>query len=151
MGVIAWKQMNKEKIVMDQKRIKVLIVDDNFPNRIFLAKCLEEYGTIISVDNGKEALLLFEQALKESKPFDLICLDIMMPEIDGRMVLKQIRTMEEERGINLKNRSKIIMLSALDDKDTVIGSFEDQCDGYLVKPFNREEIQECLVRFRWLI
>ena len=143
--------MNREKITIDQKQIKVLVVDDNLPNRIFLCKCLEEYGTIEAADNGKAALQLFEQALNQDKPFDLICLDIMMPEMDGRMVLKHIRSAESERGINLKNRSKILMLSALDDRDTVIGSFEDQCDGYLVKPFNREEIEEYLVRFRWLI
>lgn len=138
-------------MVTEQKRIKVLIADDNLPNRIFLAKCLEEYGTIESVENGKEALLLFEQALNQNRPFDLICLDIMMPDMDGRMTLKHIRFMENERGISFKNRSKILMLSALDDKDSVIGAFEDQCDGYLVKPFNRAEIQECLIRFRWLI
>ena len=135
----------------DQKRIKVLIADDNLPNRIFLAKCLEEYGTIESVEDGKQAVERFEKALNQNKPYDLICLDIMMPVMDGRTALKRIRAIENERGIDLRNRSKILMLSALDDKDNVIGSFEDQCDGYLVKPFNRTEIQECLVRFRWLI
>ena len=137
-------------MVTEQKRIKVLIADDNLPNRIFLVKCLEEYGIIESVEDGKEALARFEQALNQNAPFNLICLDIMMPEMDGRTTLKHIRAIENERGINLKNRSKILMLSALDDKDTVIGSFEDQCDGYLVKPFNRAEIQEYLVRFRWI-
>ena len=136
---------------MDQKRIKVLIVDDNLTNRIFLSKCLEEYGSIESAENGREALDLFEKALNLGDPFDLICLDIMMPDMDGRKTLKLMRGLEDERGISLKDRSKILMLSALDDRDNVIGSFEDHCDGYLVKPFNRGEIQEYLIRFRWLI
>ena len=125
----------------------VLLADDDAKIRELLELYLTKEGfAVVHASDGAEAILKAQQL----KP-DLIVLDIMMPVMDGRTALKRIRAIENERGIDLRNRSKILMLSALDDKDNVIGSFEDQCDGYLVKPFNRTEIQECLVRFRWLI
>ncbi len=64
----------------------------------------------------------------------------MMPGMDGREALKQIRSIEKEKGIGGFDHAKIIMTTALKDTDNVMGSFKDQCDGYIVKPIDKQKL-----------
>ncbi|MCJ8345430.1 response regulator [bacterium] len=119
--------------------MKTLIAEDEFVNRKLLQKFLSRYGdTDITID-GKEAIEAFKIALDEGEPYDLLCLDIMMPEVDGIKALKEIRAIEESRGISIGDNSvKIMMTTALNDSKHVLGAFRSGCESYLVKPFTRE-------------
>ena len=79
--------------------MKTLIVEDEFTSRRLLQKILAAYGECDIAIHGKEALEAFRLARDEREPYDLICLDIMMPEMDGQETLKMIRKTEEEMGI----------------------------------------------------
>ncbi|HMK65399.1 MAG TPA: response regulator, partial [Thermodesulfobacteriota bacterium] len=84
---------------------------------------------------------------KELKPYDLICLDIMMPEMDGQELLKKICSAESDMGVP---EVKIIMTTALDDSKNIMTAFRNQCEAYLVKPIRREKVEEQLRAFGFL-
>ena len=79
-------------------------------------------------------------AIEDNQPYDLICLDIMMPEVDGIMALKKIRQLEAQKGLNPETRSKIIMTTALSDKSHVLEAAQANCDGFLVKPIIKDRL-----------
>ena len=117
--------------------MKTLIVDDNFTNRVLLQAIMKDYGTTDIAVNGKESLEVICKAMDEGDPYDLICLDIMMPEMDGQEALKTIRASEKERGIAVGDGVKIIMTTALDDSSNIMASFREQCDAYITKPIHK--------------
>jgi len=117
---------------------QVLVVDDNESNRDVLTRRLKRHGLAVeTVVNGQEAL-----SLVRSRPFDLVLLDMIMPEVDGYTVLQQIKADPQTRHI------PIIMISALDELDSVIRCIEAGAEDYLPKPFNpillRARIGACL-------
>jgi len=124
--------------------MKVLIAEDDFTSRMFLKKFLSKYGECDQVVDGLEALDAVLISLKEQKPYDLICLDIMMPKVDGVKVLKAIRELETQKGILPEKRAKIIMTTALAETPFVQSAFDYGCEGYATKPINMEEFVNVL-------
>ena len=116
--------------------MKTLIVEDEFTSRALLREFLKRYGTPQVAMNGKEAVAAVRVALDAEDPFNLICLDIMMPEMDGQQALKKIRRMEQEAGVTQEKRAKVIMTTAHADKDNVLEAMRGQCDYFLVKPID---------------
>jgi len=127
--------------------MKSLVVDDDFFSRRILQTILSGYGEAHVAVDGKEALFAFEQSLAEEAPYDVICLDIMMPEIDGLGVLKKIREIEEKKGIFGNDGAKIIMTTALDDSDSIKMAFREQCESYLIKPISKTKLAKILTEF----
>ena len=117
--------------------MKILIVEDDFVSRCILQKFLSSYGTSDIAINGKEAINAFSFAWQEKDPYELICLDIMMPEMDGQQVLKEIRKIEEEYEVLGLDSVKIIMTTALGDNENIKTAFRQQCEAYLVKPIDK--------------
>ena len=104
----------------------LLVVDDNEENRDVLARRLQKQGHwAVTAPGGREAL----EALAE-QPFDLVLLDIMMPEMDGYEVLSRIKNNPQTQ------RLPVIMISALDEMDSVVRCIEMGAADYLPKPFN---------------
>jgi len=121
--------------------MKILIVEDDFTSRRLLQEFLKPYGQCDIAVHGKEAVRAFKQAWIEKEPYNLICLDIMMPELDGQDTLKQIRAFEKERGISGPHEVKVIMTTALDTPRDVIEAFyRGGCTSYLVKPIDRKAL-----------
>jgi two-component system, chemotaxis family, chemotaxis protein CheY len=127
--------------------MRTLIVEDDFTSRLILQEVLKDYGTVHVAVNGIEAVEAMRQAMLTGEHYDLICMDIMMPEMDGHSALKQIREMERTAGISGRDRAKIAMTTALADADNVTKAINEHCDGYLVKPFNKALILEHLRKF----
>lgn len=117
--------------------MKILIVDDDFTNRLLLQEILKAHGTTHLAVNGNEAVFAVGQAIDSGEPYDFICLDIMMPEMDGHEALREIRRMEKEKNIAPRDEVKILMITALDDARNVIDSFKGLCDSYLLKPIRK--------------
>ena len=121
----------------------ILIVDDNEDNRYTLRRQLNRDGfeNLVEATNGEEALTLLRQ-----REFDLILLDMMMPVLDGNETLKRIKLDTKLRQI------PVIMISALDEIDTVIRCIEAGAEDYLTKPFNsallRARTRACLEKKR---
>ena len=127
--------------------MRILIVDDEFTARRLLKKILSKYGDCDVVFDGEEAVQAFRLAWDEKEPYDLICLDIMMPNLDGQEVLKKIREMERERKVKAADGVHVIMMSALGDpKNVVEAYFKGGATSYLVKPIDRGLLNEAVRR-----
>jgi two-component system chemotaxis response regulator CheY len=122
--------------------LKILIAEDDFACRKILQSFLSEFGECFVVINGHEAVEAVKSALDEGKPYDLICLDIMMPEMDGHKALEAIRKIENERGIAGLDGVKVIITTALSDSASVIGAFREGCEAYIVKPLSKRNFFE---------
>jgi len=114
--------------------MRILIAEDDLTSRIFMKKFLSKYGECDIAVNGLEAIDSYLQALKEENPYSLICLDVMMPKLDGLKALKAIRDIEQQKGIEEKARTKIIMTTALNDKTTIQNAYDAGCEAYAWKP-----------------
>ena len=120
--------------------MRILIVEDDFVGRMLLQRFLSPYGVVDIAVDGEEALGAFNLAWEEGAPYGLICLDIMMPKMNGQHVLKKIREGEERLGVEGHAGVKIVMTTALGDKASVLSAFRAQCDGYIVKPLDKEKV-----------
>lgn len=127
--------------------MKTLIVEDEFTSRLLLQKMLEQYGECHVAVHGREAVEAVKASVAAGQPYDLVCLDIMMPLMDGQETLRAIRAIEANAGIHGLDGVKVIMTTVLGDKDNIMESFREQCDGYLVKPIEKDKITRLLNQF----
>ncbi len=124
--------------------MRALLAEDDFASRKFMEKYLSQYGECDVTVDGEEAVNAYMIAMEDGNPYDLICLDVMMPVLDGYQVLKAIRNMEAERGIKKADRVKIIMTTALNEERNVKKAFELECEAYSGKPIDVERFDQVL-------
>ncbi len=120
--------------------MKILIAEDDFTSRKLIQIYLSNYGDCDIAVDGNVAIEAFRCALDNKVPYDLICLDIMMPNMDGRTALKTIRQIEDEHGIGGFDSVKIIMTTSHSDSQNIIGSFREGCEAYLIKPIEKDKL-----------
>lgn len=121
--------------------MRALIVEDDPISRRLLEKMLAPYGECSLVVNGREAVETFSRALMEKEPYDLVCLDIMMPEMDGQECLKVLRGLEREMKVPPQQESKIVMTTAVDSARSILEAYyRGGCNAYLIKPIVRETL-----------
>ena len=119
--------------------MKFLIVEDIALMQKYSKKILSPYAQCDIASNGEEALKAYVQASLDNEPYDVIFLDIMLPGINGLQILERIRGSEHS-----ENRVKIIIVTALNNCNFVSKAIEGGCDGYIVKPFNNDDIERHL-------
>ena len=105
---------------------------------------LSGYGHCDVTVDGMEAVDAFMMALDDDEPYDLICLDVMMPVMDGYQVLKTVRDIEKEKNIEGDSQVKVIMMTALNEEKHVKKAFEMGCTVYCAKPIDLEKLQNVL-------
>lgn len=120
--------------------LRSLLVEDDFASRLLLQTFLSRYGECHIAVNGREAVEAFRSAFQQGQRYDLICMDIMMPEMDGREAVRQIRGLEVAQGILSSSGVKIVMTTALEDVKEVIRCFQVLCDAYLMKPIDLSQL-----------
>jgi adenylate cyclase len=104
----------------------VLVVDDDALNRMLLATNLEEQDyVVVTAENGRKALDLLR-----AQPFDVVLLDLLMPEMDGYQLLEHMKS------DNILRHLPVMIISALDEMDSVIRCIEMGATDYLTKPFD---------------
>lgn len=131
--------------------MKCLIVDDNDFLREALKMYLADHAEIETACNGREAVERFNAALDARQPFDLVLLDIMMPEIDGQQALKMMRQAEKENMSAPERKAVIIMTTALNSLENMQEALWDgDCNDYLVKPVARGDLFTMLRRYQLL-
>jgi two-component system chemotaxis response regulator CheY len=114
--------------------VKTLVVEDELTSRILLQNILSRYGKCHVAVNGEEAVEAFRMARVDAEPYDLICMDIRMPGMDGVEAVRQIRAMETKDGVLSSHGTKIIMQTAIHDMKDIVQSYQALCDAYLLKP-----------------
>jgi CheY-like chemotaxis protein len=121
------------------KKVKILIVEDNPINQIVIKKFLEKWEAEYEiVDNGQKAL-----EIVQIKAFDLILMDIQMPIMDGYSATKKIRSLDDEKYIELP----IIALTAGDESEIKTNIKEAGMNEFLTKPFNPDELFSLIKRY----
>ena len=121
-------------------KMKILVVDDEMVSRTKLKLIMDNFGECVAVDNGKEAVAMFNRAHEGGSPFGLIMLDIDMPEMDGVAVLSEMIKAERRLNIPQKHKAKILMVTSFTDKERVISCIQSGCDDYIAKPFDLNTI-----------
>jgi two-component system chemotaxis response regulator CheY len=124
--------------------MKTLIVEDDYITARVLSEIMKDFGDTQMAETGKEATGYFENALGSGNKFELVLLDIMLPEMDGQEVLENIRTAETNIGIEGLDRVKVVMITALGDYHNIGKAFKNQCEGYIVKPIEKDKLIEVL-------
>ena len=120
--------------------MKILIVEDDFTSRLLLQEILKAWGAAHVAVNGREALEAVRIGLETGEAYDLVCMDIMMPEMDGQQAVAEIRAMELATGVAPGKGSKIVMTTALGDMKNIMNAFGNLCDAYLVKPIRKDAL-----------
>lgn len=119
--------------------MKALVVDDDLITRMVLQEILSAYADVHSCVDGNEAVLAYRRAIERGEPYDLVCLDVLMPVMGGIEALQLIRREEELHGRHRPQATKVIMTTASDDTDVISQAFRELCDAYVIKPVDAEE------------
>ncbi len=129
--VVRTMRSNNQQVEMGIQDARLLVVDDKDSNRDLLSRRLGRQGFQVEVaENGVQALEMIRSKDKENE-YDLVLLDIIMPEMDGYQVLAELKSDKQLRHL------PVIMISALDEIDSVVRCIEMGAEDYLQKPFNQ--------------
>ena len=133
--------------------MRILIAEDDFASRKAILKFLSVYGECDVTVDGMEAIDAFMMAIEEEDPYDLVCLDVMMPMMDGYQALKNIRDIEREHNVPQSEKvktvceafgAKVIMTTALNEEKNVKMAFDLGCTVYCAKPIDVEKLRDIL-------
>lgn len=128
--------------------MRILIAEDDMASRRFITKFMTAYGECDVTVDGIEVIDAFILALDSGKPYDLICMDVMMPKVDGIKALKTIRQLEAVRDIEESKRVKIIVTTALGQTQYVTSAFETGMEVYVDKPIVTEKMEDAMRKLR---
>lgn len=121
--------------------MRTLIAEDDPIAQKLMVKYLSAHGEWDVAVDGEEAIRAFRLAQKDNRPYDLVLMDIMMPNVNGQEALLKIREMEKNIGIVGSSEVKVIMTTALGDPKTVVESYyKSGATSYLVKPVEKEKL-----------
>jgi len=116
--------------------LRILIAEDDPVNRELLSKVLAPLGDCETASDGIETVEAVIQAHEEDRPFDVLCLDIMMPRVDGIMALRAIRDAEKHMKVPVGKRVKVIILSALNEEQARATGLDPLYEAYMEKPLD---------------
>jgi two-component system chemotaxis response regulator CheY len=128
--------------------MKTLIVEDDFTSRLLLQSLLSRYGECHGVVNGYEAIKAFCMATDQNVPYNLVCMDILMPGPNGPDTVRSLRAIEEEKGVLPQHGAKVIMTTGLNSARDVSQSFNSLCDAYLTKPIDVAKLLDHLKSYQ---
>ncbi|HWR04979.1 MAG TPA: response regulator [Humidesulfovibrio sp.] len=124
--------------------MRILIAEDDSTSARYMSGLLARFGECVVVEDGELALAAYKAALEEGKPFQLICLDIMMPRKNGQEVLEDIRQLERAADMKPGQGVKIIMTTALGDVRSVMSAYKGGATAYITKPILTERLYETI-------
>lgn len=124
--------------------MRILLAESDYGSRKAFSQLLSQYGECDVVVDGEEAVECFVIALENNESYDLACLDIFIPVMDGHQVLKKIREIESQRNIQQKDRIKVVMTSKQGLNHTPEKLYGADNEMFLIKPFDEGELQAAL-------
>ena len=116
--------------------MRILIVDDDTQNRKLLMDIASKMGECEEADGGQAALDAFKAAWEDWRPFNLIFLDVLMPDMDGRQVLLKIKEIEKEKKMSEQHQVRVIVVTGVSEEETVLDCVRNGCDEFIVKPID---------------
>lgn len=134
-------QQNKSK-----PKLKALVIDDDIVCRERLKMLLQDFFDCTFACNGREGLLMYSKSLQEGAPYQLITLDINMPEMNGHETLEAVRELEEQHGIRGLDVVKVIMTTSESGSNHVFAAFREGCEAYVVKADMGDKLLDAVVQ-----
>lgn len=120
----------------------ILVVDDEMVSRIKMETLMQTFGKCSAAENGQQAIECYQSALNEGAAYEVVMLDIDMPDMQGTEVLKKIREMEHQG----PHRAAVLMVTAQSGQEQVVSCIQGGCDDYIAKPFNISIIRNKLLK-----
>jgi two-component system chemotaxis response regulator CheY len=125
--------------------MRILVADDDLVSRTKLEVLLEAHGQCDTAKDGDQAWDSFQKAHQESKPYDLITMDIDMPGMNGHEVVAKIRQWEKENtSYETSKEAKILMVTSMQSRTDAIASFREGCECFIRKPIKPDDLTEAL-------
>ena len=126
------------------KNIKALIIEDEEVAREKLLMMMNKFADCSFSETGEGGLRSFSESLSSGNYFDIVLLDISLPDVNGKMVLKRIHELEQEQAVPVENKTKVVMVTASSSEEDLFGSIQNRCDDYLLKPVTEEILKDKL-------
>lgn len=125
--------------------LKILIVDDSKSAQFKIHSILSEFGNCDQAYNGREGVDLFSASLDSGAPYDLVVMDIVMPEMDGLAAASEIGRIQDRHKIPEEKKTKVIMLTSKSDPSHMMKAhFEAGVTTYVTKPFEEKTLIEAM-------
>jgi len=122
--------------------MRILIAEDDFGSQQFMKELLSAYGDVDVAVDGEEAVNAFQIAWEDKNPYDVVFMDIMMPEKTGHEAIQEIRQLEQKMKVHIKDEVKIIMSTVLDDPKNVVKAYhKGGATSYIVKPVDKDKVE----------
>ena len=123
--------------------MKSLVAEDDATNGKLLKAFLSRYGEFDIAVDGNEAVNLVLRAIQCGRGYDLVCMDLRMPQLDGQEAIREIR--REEAASHVAKAAKIIVVTVHTDTESIATALLGRCDAYLVKPIDTGKLKKELV------
>lgn len=120
--------------------MKSLVAEDDATNRKLLQRFLSRYGTCDIAVDGKDAVDSVRLAGLSNQGYDLICMDLRMPQMDGQEAIREIRKQEISAGV--AKTAKIIVTTVHTDMESITTALLGRCNAYLVKPIDTSKLKK---------
>jgi len=119
--------------------MKSLVAEDDATSRKLLQTFLSRFGKCDIAFDGNEAVSAVVLALQSHQEYDLVCMDLRMPQMDGHEAIREIRKQEAATGVS--RPSKIIVTTIHTDTNSIAGALLGRCNAYLVKPIDTAKLK----------
>ena len=137
-------QAQPQKIARQKENMmKSLVAEDDATNRKLLKAFLSRYGECDIAVDGHEAVDAVLLAIQSHREYDLVCMDLRMPQMNGQEAIREIRKHETARHVS--KAAKIIVTTIHTDSDSIATALLGRCDAYLVKPIDTAKLKKELV------
>jgi two-component system, chemotaxis family, chemotaxis protein CheY len=129
-------------------KLKILLADVSMTSRLALDHIFEKYGHCDAAEDGMDCVKAFTLALELGMPYDLVCIDLMLPRIGGIDAIKMMRKIEREMGVLTADSVKIIVITAVVNPAYIFEAcYRGGANQYLYKPVEKKKILEEMTKF----